>query len=75
MFAKALLSVKERSNGVIRIQKLKKDYKDAQKECRNLLHQKFRTNFNSEQLKQAQQRLEEAYQQLNQLTGRFKRRY
>lgn len=27
MFAKALLSVKERSNGVIRIQKLKKDYK------------------------------------------------
>ena len=55
--------------------KLKKDYKTAQKECRNLLHQKFRTNFNSEQLKQAQQRLEEAYQELNRLTGRFKKRY
>jgi len=30
LFAKALLSVKERSNGVIRIQKLKKDYKELE---------------------------------------------
>ncbi len=55
--------------------KLKKDYKAAQKECRNLLHQKFRANFNSEQLKQAQQKLDNAYQELNRLTGRFKNRY